>query len=59
MIEGEAAAGWEPVLDAFADAQARDPGSAQLSVQRRGDAPQGGPRPTLISWTGPSSGPRG
>ncbi|MFJ3274073.1 hypothetical protein [Streptomyces sp. NPDC086776] len=36
VIEGEAAPGWEPVLDAFADAQARDPGSAQLAVYQRG-----------------------
>ncbi|WP_432165852.1 serine hydrolase domain-containing protein [Streptomyces sp. bgisy031] len=44
VIEGEAAAGWEPVLDAFADAQARDPGSAQLSVYRRG-------RLVVDTWT--------
>ncbi|MFC9459358.1 serine hydrolase domain-containing protein [Streptomyces sp. NPDC056983] len=50
VIEGEAAAGWEPVLDAFADAQARDPGSAQLAVYRRG-------RLVVDTWT--AAGPAG
>ncbi|QUQ68790.1 serine hydrolase domain-containing protein [Kutzneria sp. CA-103260] len=47
-VYGEVAPGFEAVRDAFAKAQAPDPGSAQLAVHRNG-------RPVVDLWTGPES----
>jgi CubicO group peptidase (beta-lactamase class C family) len=45
-VHGEVAAEFEAVRDAFAKAQASDPGAAQLAVHRHG-------QPVVDLWTGP------